>query len=308
MVLGLIFMGALVTSHDAGLSVPDWPTTFGENMFLYPPSKWEGGVFFEHTHRLVASLIGLLTIILAVSIQRGKYPVSLKYCGWLALLMVIVQGILGGMTVRFLLPTALSVFHGVLGQSFLLFLIWIAYRIHCVHELPVSRFSVGGKSLRFFVLLPLLLYFQLILGAVVRHTESGLAIPDFPTSGGKWIPEFTEDWLSDINQWRKAHHLVSVTLEQAMYHFSHRVCAGIIVLIFVMFSFKCFKAASSRGAMILTTVWTGFILMTALFGPLLVLSRRHPYITSAHVVFAATALALSFLMYLIILKNRTTRL
>ena len=64
--LALIFIGGLVTSTSSGLSVPDWPTTYGYNMFLFPISQWVGGIFYEHTHRLYASLVGLLTVVLAV--------------------------------------------------------------------------------------------------------------------------------------------------------------------------------------------------------------------------------------------------
>src|SRR4051794_9133744 len=67
----LICSGGMVTSKGVGLAVPDWPTTFGYNMFLFPVSKWVGGIFFEHTHRLIASTVGLLTIILAIWIWRA---------------------------------------------------------------------------------------------------------------------------------------------------------------------------------------------------------------------------------------------
>src|SRR5205809_5732156 len=62
--LGLIAVGGLVTSHEAGMSVPDWPNSYGYNMFLFPPSKWIGGVLYEHTHRLLASTVGLLIVAL----------------------------------------------------------------------------------------------------------------------------------------------------------------------------------------------------------------------------------------------------
>ena len=66
----LITAGGLVTSTESGLSVPDWPTTYGSNMFTFPVSKWVGGIRFEHSHRLIASTVGLMTIVLAVWLQR----------------------------------------------------------------------------------------------------------------------------------------------------------------------------------------------------------------------------------------------
>src|SRR6476660_6115790 len=64
--LGLLGAGGLVTSHEAGMAVPDWPNTYGYNMFLFPVSKWVGGILYEHSHRLMATCVGLLTSVLAL--------------------------------------------------------------------------------------------------------------------------------------------------------------------------------------------------------------------------------------------------
>src|SRR5262252_3022053 len=91
----LIFVGGLVTSTESGLSVPDWPTTYGWNMFTFPLSKMVGGIRFEHTHRLVASTVGLMTIVLAVWLQRREDRRWVRRLGWIALAAVVLQGILG---------------------------------------------------------------------------------------------------------------------------------------------------------------------------------------------------------------------
>src|SRR2546421_3540793 len=91
----LICSGGMVTSKGVGLAVPDWPTTFGYNMFLFPISRWVGGVMFEHTHRLIASIVGFLTIILAIWLWREGPPA--RNLGVLALGAVILQGVLGGL-------------------------------------------------------------------------------------------------------------------------------------------------------------------------------------------------------------------
>src|SRR6478672_10125447 len=78
----LICSGGMVTSKNVGLAVPDWPTTFGYNMFFFPISKWVGGIFFEHTHRLIASVIGFLTIILAIWLAFSKTDRWIKILGW----------------------------------------------------------------------------------------------------------------------------------------------------------------------------------------------------------------------------------
>src|SRR5438552_2464592 len=89
----LIFLGGLVTSHGAGLSVPDWPNAWGYNMFLYPPSKWVGGILYEHTHRLYASFVGVLTIILTAIAWRTDVRPAIRWLVTGSLAMVIVQGI-----------------------------------------------------------------------------------------------------------------------------------------------------------------------------------------------------------------------
>jgi cytochrome c oxidase assembly protein subunit 15 len=97
--LVLIGLGGLVTSHEAGLSVPDWPTTYGYNMFLFPVSKWVGGIFFEHTHRLMASLVGFLTAILAIWLWIKEPRRWMRWLGIAAFFGVVLQGVLGGLRV-----------------------------------------------------------------------------------------------------------------------------------------------------------------------------------------------------------------
>ena len=90
----LIFVGALVKSTESGLSVPDWPTTFGKNMFLFPLSSMVGGIFYEHSHRLIASLVGLCILINTVLIQLSNHIKYIKILSWITLCSVIIQGIL----------------------------------------------------------------------------------------------------------------------------------------------------------------------------------------------------------------------
>src|SRR5207244_8125331 len=110
----LIFVGGLVTSTESGLSVPDWPTTYGWNMFPFPLSKWVGGIFYEHSHRMVASFVGLLTVILTVWTCLREKRASLRWLSAAALSAVILQGVLGGITVLFLLPAPISRLHACL--------------------------------------------------------------------------------------------------------------------------------------------------------------------------------------------------
>ena len=116
-VLVLICSGGLVTSHGAGMAVPDWPNSFGYNMFLFPISHWVGGVFFEHTHRLIASGVGLLTVALCVLTLVIENRTWVKWLAGLAVLAVIIQGVLGGLRVTEH-NAVLGLFHGCLAQAF----------------------------------------------------------------------------------------------------------------------------------------------------------------------------------------------
>src|SRR5262245_30921756 len=95
----LLCSGGLVTSHGAGLAVPDWPNTFGYNMFLFPVSRWVGGIFYEHTHRLIASGIGLMTVILAIWLWSVEPRLWVKIFGLCVVAAVCLQGVLGGLRV-----------------------------------------------------------------------------------------------------------------------------------------------------------------------------------------------------------------
>src|SRR5947199_7032174 len=121
----LICSGGMVTSKNVGLAVPDWPTTFGYNMFLFPVSKWVGGILFEHTHRLMGSLVGFLTIILAVWLWLRDDRRWVRNLGVIAVVGVILQGILGGLRVM-MMKDQIGIFHACVAQAFLALLVFIA--------------------------------------------------------------------------------------------------------------------------------------------------------------------------------------
>jgi heme a synthase len=165
----LIVAGALVTSNDAGLSVPDWPTSLGS---LYKIPHLVGGVKFEHTHRMIAQLVGFLTIILAIWTWRMDPRRWMKFLGLTALGLVIAQGILGGITVLFYLPPAVSSAHAALAQTFFCVAVLIAvFTGRRWVEQPLRvEFDTRRPSLFALTLLSILvLYLQLILGAMFRH-------------------------------------------------------------------------------------------------------------------------------------------
>jgi cytochrome c oxidase assembly protein subunit 15 len=165
----LIIAGALVTSNDAGLSVPDWPTSFGS---WYKIPKLVGGVKFEHTHRMIAQGAGLLTVILAVWTWRVEKRRWLRVLAYAAVGTVIAQGILGGITVLFYLPPAVSSAHAALAQTFFCIAVAIALFTgkRWIEEQPRVEFDQRRPSLFTLTMLSIfVLYVQLVLGAMFRH-------------------------------------------------------------------------------------------------------------------------------------------
>ncbi len=166
----LIVAGAAVTSHDAGLSVPDWPTSFG-SLYRIPPMV--GGVEFEHGHRMVAQFVGLLTIILAVWTQRVERRPWMRALAWAALAIVVTQGILGGITVLFRLPPAVSTAHATLAQTFFCIVVSIALFTgrQWAEEAHVPLLPLERPRLTTLTSLAVCaVYVQLILGAAFRHS------------------------------------------------------------------------------------------------------------------------------------------
>ncbi len=211
---GLIFVGGLVTSTGSGLSVPDWPLSYG---MIFPPMV--GGILYEHSHRLFATSVGILTIVLTIWLLKREPRRWVKTLGVLALAAVILQGILGGLTVLFLLPVAISVSHAGTAQLFLCLVVTIATvtsRRWQEEEPRIEESSV--PSLRTLTLATtVLIYLQILLGALMRHTSSGLAIPDFPLSFGRLVPDhFTP---------------------QIEVNYAHRVGAAVVTL-FVLWVFS----------------------------------------------------------------------
>ncbi len=187
----LVLAGSLVTSTGSGLSVPDWPTSYGWNMFTFPPSKWVGGILYEHGHRLIASTVGFLTIVLAVWLGVSDPRRWMKWLGVAALGAVIAQGVLGGLTVMFFLPA--RDFHGARRPRRDLLLHdgrdravhvpavdrRLRGRVRCVDDAGLRRLATATTAL---------IYCQILVGATMRHTGAGLAIPDFPLMFGHLWP------------------------------------------------------------------------------------------------------------------------
>jgi len=168
--LVLIVLGALVTSNDAGLSVPDWPTSFG-SLYKIPPMV--GGVKYEHGHRMFAEFIGLLIIAMAVWTQRVEQRKWMKLLGWIALAAVVGQGVLGGITVLFYLPWAVSTAHATLAQTIFCVVTAMALftsRSWLQDSEPIVEHGLTPGTPALTALTAACVWVQLILGAAFRHS------------------------------------------------------------------------------------------------------------------------------------------
>ncbi len=171
----LVIAGALVTGNDAGLSVPDWPTSFGS--FRMP--RMVGGVKFEHGHRMIAGFVGILTIILAICIWARDSRRWLRWTGFAAVMAVLAQAILGGITVLFFLPVAISTAHATLGQIFFCLAASLALFTRPGWRWDEAKVEdAASPSLRHLTSVTTgVILVQLILGAVYRHSKDGIISP-----------------------------------------------------------------------------------------------------------------------------------
>src|SRR5687768_13677705 len=234
--LVLICAGGLVTSKGVGMAVPDWPNSYGYNMFFFPVSKWVGGIFYEHLHRLIASTVGLLTVILALLLWFKEKRRWVRVLALLAVVAVILQGILGGLRVV-LDKSQLGIFHALLAQLFFLMIgalavvtspRWTQRQKTTPAILPVYA---QGPFRYLYLLGTVLILSQLFLGATMRHQHAGLAIPDFPLAYGQWWPPTDQASLRVINQHRVGVYDHSpVTAWQIQLQMVHRI-GGVLVLI-----------------------------------------------------------------------------
>ncbi|HLB00282.1 MAG TPA: COX15/CtaA family protein [Bacteroidota bacterium] len=305
----LIIAGALVTSTGSGLSVPDWPNTYGRFMFAYPLDEMVGGIFYEHTHRMIASVVGLLTVVLSVWVWRRESRRWVKILTLAALAAVVLQGVLGGITVLFLLPTAVSVAHATLAQTFFALVSSVA--------LVTSRWwagpprpdgtvvASGGSSLTTLAIgASILVWIQLILGAVMRHTASGLAVPDFPLAYGSLFPALSPQALQHYTETLIGDDIRiaadgPITAGQVAVHLLHRYWGILTGVVLVWTAVKCVRSVgvSSRLralGMILATV----TILQVTLGAFTVIWRKPVDLTTAHVALGAFLLVMTVMIAL----------
>jgi heme a synthase len=274
----LIAAGGMVTSTGSGLSVPDWPNTYGWFMFSFPYSKWVGGIFYEHSHRLIASTVGFLTIGLALFAWRVEPRRWVRRLAWLALGAVVLQGVLGGLTVLFFLPAPISIGHAALAQIF--FCLALSITVFTSPGWMCATNPVDDPTLRrLAVMTTAAIYVQILLGATMRHTGAGLAIPDFPLAFGHVVPPV---WSAPI-----------------AIHFAHRVGALAVTLVVLATAAHVRRHHADRRPLVRTaTLLVLFVATQVTLGAFVVLSGKQPIVNTAHVVNGALVLGTSLVLTL----------
>ena len=275
----LIVAGGLVTSTGSGLAVPDWPTSYGWNMFTFPMKHMVGGIFYEHGHRLIASGVGFLTIVLAVWIWAVEPRRWMRVLGFVALGAVCLQGILGGITVLYFLPTPVSTAHAGLAQIFFCLTVaivlftsrsWTQPPLGAVDDATLRRVTTATTAA---------IYVQILIGATMRHSDAGLAIPDFPLVFGGLLPP---EWTAAI-----------------AIHYAHRTGALIVALAVVVTSGHIWyrhrqRAELRRPAMLLCLL----LVVQITLGAFVIWSEKNVAINTAHVAVGAITLATSLVLTL----------
>jgi heme a synthase len=266
----LLLAGALVTSTGSSLAVPDWPLSFGK---FFPPMT--GGVLFEHGHRMVAFTVACLMTGLAINTQMVEQRTWVKRLAWAALGAVVLQAVLGGVTVLLHLPTQVSVAHAGLAQIFFCLTVtlalvtsksWIEEKLHRLTDRP--------SSLRLWALwTTALVYLQIVIGAVTRHSGAGLAIPDFPLSFGQVFPP---EWSPLVALQFSHTRIGALTVLTLATHTAYRVC----------FHYPeengLFWPAAAAGLL----VW-----FQCFLGMLIIFTQKAIIPTSVHVIIGAATLA-----------------
>jgi heme a synthase len=298
----LVWVGGLVTSHGAGMAVPDWPTTYGYNMFFFPISRWVGGALYEHSHRLVASAVGLLTVILTTWLWMKEQRRWLRWLGVIAVVAVILQGLLGGLRVT-QMKDVLGVFHATLAQLF--------FGLICAIALFTSRWWIQAgaekipgdvaRVLRYaFGFVTGLIVLQLILGASMRHQHAGLAIPDFPTAYGKVWPAMDGQSVARYNQARTEVVATNpITAIQIGSQMAHRIVAFLILLSTAWTAGIAHRRLGWPHRLAkLSTGMLGLILLQATLGAATIWTNKAADVATAHVAVGALSLVTGTMLIL----------
>jgi cytochrome c oxidase assembly protein subunit 15 len=285
------------------MAVPDWPNTYGYNLFLFPVAQWVGGILYEHTHRLMASVVGLMTGVLAVWLWwKAPWPGG-RWLGIVAFVGVVCQGLLGGLRVV-LLKDELGIVHATLGQLFLLLLGIIALLTHPRGWRPRPPASAGLS--RLLLLTTGLILGQLILGAAMRHQHAGLAIPDFPTAYGRIWPATDAGAITRYNRERVEDRAWNpVTAAGVRLHMAHRLTAlGVVAAVVACVQVTRRRLGAQHTLTRAARGWLGLVLVQVFLGAATVWTGKSVALATAHVAVGSLVLTAGGLLTLVSCQSR----
>jgi cytochrome c oxidase assembly protein subunit 15 len=295
-VLFLICIGGMVTSNEAGMSVPDWPNTYGYNMFFFPWQDWVGGIFFEHSHRLAATGVGTLTIILAIWLCFQE-RIWLRWVGFGAVLLVVLQGVIGGLRVVKSLDW-LGVPHALLGQSYFVYMALIALFTSRWWMESCSGWTAPKWTGRALAICGLIL-FQLLLGATMRHEHAGLSISDFPLAYGQVWPK-TDPASVETYNLKRHEQDINAKATSAFYinlQMAHRGGAVVItVAILAAAAAMWLTPGTSPMLRRWSAVWVGLVFLQFILGACTIWTNKAADIATSHVAVGALTLVLGALL------------
>ncbi len=293
-VLFLICLGGLVTSHEAGMSVPDWPNSYGYNMFLFPWQDWVGGIFFEHSHRLVASGVGTLLVALAIWLCFQE-RVWLRWMGIVVPIFVALEGTLGGLRVV-LKEDQIGIFHGCLAQA-----LFVAVSLIALFTsrwwIEAQPATMPSKWTGYVLAVTALIFVQLTLGATMRHEHAGLSITDFPTAYGQVWPKTDAASIAAYNQQRLENHQVATTSLSINLQMFHRVGAVLITLAILGAMTAMWRMKGSAPMLRRwSAVWTGLLVVQVTLGALTIWTNKAADVATSHVAVGALTLVCGALL------------
>jgi heme A synthase len=279
----LVIAGSLVTTTGSALAVPDWPLAFGQ---AFP--RMEGGVLYEHGHRMIAGVVVILVLALEVWTELEERRPAVRWLARAMAFSILVQALLGGLTVLLRLPVAISVSHAAVAELLFAMTVVMADMTASRESRVASRDSDAGSARGLSRITVVAVFLQILLGAVVRHTGAGLAIPTFPLANGRLIPEFTTVLVA--------------------WNFAHRVGAVVVTVLVTWTAVANLRGAPPQGpplqnekgpdekgpaiAMLILIAWQ------LVMGALTILTWRGLLPTTAHVAGGALLFATSVLLAL----------
>ncbi len=287
----LLIAGALVTSTESGLAVPDWPLAYGK---LMPPMV--GGILYEHGHRMIAALVSLFVGVQAAILLWGEPRRSVRRLGLMAFGAILAQALLGGLTVLLLLPPAVSSAHAGLAQ--IVFALTASIALMTSRSWASGRISGSvspadtpalGRALSWTVAATAAAYVQILIGAVMRHTGAGLAIPDFPLAFGRLVPSAAEFARPGVP-----------------IHFAHRVGAAVVTVL-VLFAIRAaFRLRDHLPvAASLSAWWAAALAFQVTLGTFSIWTKKAVPVTAAHLAVGGLVWVIGILLAITLGRGRT---